>query len=91
MLLSQLLALCRREVARLPDAAPGEAEILVSAVTGVSRPHLFLAGNREVGEAWERLAPLVARRSAGEPLQYVLGAWDFFGREYRLSRETLIP
>jgi release factor glutamine methyltransferase len=91
MLLSQLLALCRREMSRVPEAAPGETEILVSAVTGVPRPLLFLSEDRETGDAAERLAPLVARRAAGEPLQYVLGAWDFFGREYRLSRDTLIP
>jgi release factor glutamine methyltransferase len=91
MLLSQLLALCRREMARVPGAAPGEPEILVSAVTGVPRKLLFLSEDRETGDAPIRLAPLVARRAAGEPLQYVLGAWDFFGREFRLSRDTLIP
>jgi release factor glutamine methyltransferase len=91
MLLSQLLSLCRREMAGVPGVAPGEPEILVSAVTGVPRPLLFLSEDRETGDALIRLAPLVARRAAGEPLQYVLGAWDFFGREYRLSRDTLIP
>jgi len=91
MLLSQLLALCRREMARVPDAAPDEPEILVSAVTGVPRSILFLSGDRDTGDAAGRLAPLVARRASGEPLQYVLGAWDFFGREYRLTRDTLIP
>jgi release factor glutamine methyltransferase len=24
-------------------------------------------------------------------VQYILGAWDFFGREFRLTRDTLIP
>ena len=91
MLLSQLLAHCRREMARVRDAAPGEPEILVSAVTGVPRPLLFHSKDRETGDAVERLAPLVARRVAGEPLQYVLGTWDFFGREFSLSRHTLIP
>jgi len=91
MLLSQLLAQCRREMARVPDAAPAEAEILVSSVTGVPRSLLFLSGDRETGDAAGRLRPLLARRATGEPLQYVLGAWDFYGREYGLSRETLIP
>ena len=91
MLLSQLLALCRRELAAVPDAASGEAEILVSAVTGIPRGRLFLSMDAEAGDALGRLLPLVARRAAGEPLQYVLGAWDFFGREFLLSPETLIP
>jgi release factor glutamine methyltransferase len=91
VLLSQLLAMCRRELAAVPGAAPGEAEILVSAVTGVPRGRLFLSMDGEAGDAPDRLLPLLARRAAGEPLQYVLGAWDFFGREFLLSRDTLIP
>jgi len=91
MRLSKLLAICRREMAGLRDAAPGEAEILVSAVTGISRGRLFLSMHADVGNAVERLSGMIARRVAGEPLQYVLGAWDFFGREFLLSPDTLIP
>src|SRR5664280_54362 len=43
MFLSELLAICRREMAGVRDAAPGEAEILVSAVTGIPRSRLFLS------------------------------------------------
>jgi len=89
--LSELLAVCRREMAGVRDAAPGEAEILVSAVTGIPRSRLFLSMGDDVGHASARLLPLIARRRAGEPLQYVLGAWDFFGREFLLSPDTLIP
>ena len=91
MHLSELLAICRREMAAVPDAAPGEAEVLVSAVVGIPRSRLFLSTDDDVGDASVRLFPLVARRVAGEPLQYILGAWDFCGREFRLSRDTLIP
>ncbi|HSE14670.1 MAG TPA: hypothetical protein VLB08_03675, partial [Candidatus Deferrimicrobium sp.] len=73
------------------DPAPGEAEILVSAVTGIPRSRLFLSMDVDVPDALGRLLPLVARRGAGEPLQYVLGAWEFFGREFLLSPDTLIP
>ena len=34
---------------------------------------------------------MVARRLAGEPLQYVLGAWDFRGIELLVDRRVLIP
>ncbi len=83
--------ICRRETARIPDAASGEAEILVSAVTGIPRSRLFLSMDVDVRDAPGRLLPLIARRGAGEPLQYVLGAWEFFGREFLLSPDTLIP
>ncbi|MBW6503723.1 peptide chain release factor N(5)-glutamine methyltransferase [bacterium] len=91
MLLSELIAICRRGMAGVRDAAPGEAEILVSAVTGIPRSRLFLSMGDDVGHASARLLPLIARRRAGEPLQYVLGAWDFFGREFLLSPDILIP
>jgi len=78
-------------MAGVRDAARGEAEILVSTVTGIPRSRLFLSMDDEVGDAKDRLSPLIARRAAGEPLQYVLGAWDFFGREFLLSPDTLIP
>jgi len=91
MRLSELLAICRRELAGAPDAAPGEAEILVSAVTGIPRGRLFLSMDDDVGDAAGRLFPMIARRGAGEPLQYVLGAWEFFGREFLLTPDTLIP
>ena len=91
MRLSELIAICRREMAGVRDAAPGEAEILVSAVTRIPRGRLFLSLDDDVGDAEGRLLPLIARRGSGEPLQYVLGAWDFFGREFLLSPDTLIP
>jgi len=91
MFLSELLALCNREMKCVRDAAPGEAEILVSAITGIPRSRLFLSMDGDVGDASARLLPLIARRGGGEPLQYVLGAWDFFGREFLLSPDTLIP
>ena len=92
MLLSELLAHCRKEAARIPDAGPLEAEILVSHVTGVPVNQLFLSGALDAQDRQALLlADLLERRLAGEPLQYVLGAWDFFGREFLLTRETLIP
>ncbi len=38
-----------------------------------------------------RLERLLRRMERGEPLPYVLGRWEFFGLEFRLTRDVLIP
>lgn len=45
------------------------------------------AGSRAVA----RLDAMVARRMAGEPIQYVLGSWSFRGLDLMVDRRVLIP
>lgn len=91
MTLSELLQRCRRELRSGGVDAPHEAEILVAAAAGIPRSRLFPEREREAGELRPLLSGWVRRRTGGEPLQYILGTWDFHGREFRLSRDTLIP
>ena len=91
MRLSELLALCRRELdARGLPSFP-EAEIFAAHLSGIPRSRLFLEAARDVGDPSSALAEMVRRRASGEPAQYILGAWEFYGREFLLSRDTLIP
>lgn len=91
MRLSELLVLCRRELdARGLRSAP-HADIIVSHLSGVPGSRLFLEAGRDVGDPSRALAEMIRRLESGEPMQYVLGSWDFYGREFRLSRDTLIP
>ena len=39
----------------------------------------------------EALEAAVMRRIAREPLQYILGEWNFWNEEYRVSEDCLIP
>lgn len=36
-------------------------------------------------------ADLITRRISGEPLQYVLGEWDYWGMTFKVDRRALIP
>ena len=40
---------------------------------------------------WDRFHEAVARRAEGEPLQYITGVQDFYGREFRVTPDVLIP
>ena len=91
MLLFELLALCRREMEGRGLRASPEAEILVSHLAEIPRSRLLLEAEREVGDLAGALRSLLRRRASGEPIQYLLGSWEFFGREFLLTRDTLIP
>ncbi len=91
MLLFELLALCRREMEELGLREPHEAEILVSHLSGIPRSRFLPEAEKEVGDLAGELRSLLKRRVSGEPVQYLLGSWEFFGREFLLTRDTLIP
>lgn len=67
-----------------------ELDRLRRAVTGRSAAGLVLEPELTDGER-ERLEALVARREAGEPLQYLEGTADFGPLTVRVDRRALIP
>ena len=74
------------------EEADFEALELVRMVCGASRQDLMLGKDVPVSaEQRERLKELVRRRMGHEPLQYLLGEWDFFGRTFAVGPGVLIP
>jgi len=68
-----------------------DAKILLAHVLGGSSP-AALEPQAAVAPADEaRFEALWRRREAGEPVQYILGEWDFYGRTFRVDPRALIP
>lgn len=74
------------------DSPRLDAELLVAEALGIDRVGLYLDLNRPLLEG-ERSAirPLLTRRRAREPVAYILGHRDFYGRRFAVSPDVLIP
>jgi release factor glutamine methyltransferase len=74
------------------DAPRLSAQLLLARVLGLDRLGLVLAMDRPLSaEELDGYRPLVARRGKGEPVAYLLGAREFFGLDFTVTPETLIP
>jgi release factor glutamine methyltransferase len=77
--------------AGVPDARR-EAGSLLSFILGKDRTYLISHAEDETDEnSFVRLRDFVERRAAGRPLQYITGVQDFYGREFRVTPDVLIP
>jgi release factor glutamine methyltransferase len=85
-----------QEVARELDGAgvPSprvDAELLVAHVLGVSRSEVYASDRALSEDELARVRALVERRSAREPLAYVLGEWGFRRLTLAVDARALVP
>jgi len=69
-----------------------EAEWLLCAVTGLDRVGLYLQYDKPLNEReLTEYRNMVTRRARREPLQHILGSQEFYGREFSVTSDVLIP
>jgi release factor glutamine methyltransferase len=78
------------------DAPKLSAELLTAEALGLPREELLkkriLAPDAELPEKERRQAEsFLLRREQGEPAAYILGRKEFYGRDFLVTRATLIP
>jgi release factor glutamine methyltransferase len=79
-----------RAAAHAPPAR--EAHLLLAHVLGWSEASLLARDDAPVDRAQERdFAQLIARRLAGEPVAYLTGSREFYGRDFAVDDRVLIP
>ena len=86
-----LLAEARKEL-QDSDSPALDAELLLCHVLGKPRSFLFTWPEQEVGELLAaQFHQLLVRRVSGEPVAHLLGRREFYGHEFLVSADTLIP
>lgn len=74
------------------DAPKLSAQLLLAHALGLDRLGLVLAMDRPLTpDELDLYRPLVARRSRGEPVAYLLGEREFYGLDFCVTPDTLIP
>lgn len=69
-----------------------DVELLLGIVLGMDRVRLIIEGERPLQkDELARYRALHTRRRAGEPVAYLVGKREFFGRTFRVDKRVLIP
>lgn len=91
--IGELLAAGRRQLLASPlSPNPREAALLLGHLLGRSEAQLLAHDEDRVAE--DQVAAfheLLARRAGGEPVAYLVGEREFYGRPFRVDRRVLIP
>jgi release factor glutamine methyltransferase len=69
-----------------------DAQVLLANI--LNKPRTWLLAHPEVRlteEQQQVYSQGLARLAAGEPLPYLIGHWEFFGLDFRISPQVLIP
>lgn len=91
--IAQLLAEARPRLAATSfGAPPREAALLLGRLLDLSEAQILAHGEREVPEETaERFRSLLERRLTGEPVAYLLGEREHYGRPFSVDSRVLIP
>jgi release factor glutamine methyltransferase len=94
--MSTIAAILKQASEALRDAiVPNDlldAQTLLAHALGCDRTYLIVNYNQEISEEqFENYQRLIARRAAGEPLQYITGQQEFFGLPFEVTPAVLIP
>lgn len=74
------------------DVAGLEAQVLLA--HALNQPRVYLLSHSEAiisGPAQAQFESLLARREYGEPIAYLLGQREFYGLDFRVTPDVLIP
>jgi len=94
--MSKTVAVCIAEgsalLASISDSPRLDTELILMQVTGLHRVELITKSARELTpDEQKRFADLLARRSKHEPVAYLTGKREFWGLDFIVTPDVLIP
>ena len=89
--LGELLVSAERTLNAVSSEARAEAEIILARASGIERPELLARLHEAVDGARAEFERMLARRLAGEPVQYVTGEVGFRRLILRTDPRAMIP
>lgn len=89
--IQQALRTATERLSAITETARMDAELLMARAMNLARSEMLMLAVRENGPAPEAFDGLIQRRMAREPIAYILGHQEFFGRGFRVTPDVLIP
>jgi release factor glutamine methyltransferase len=68
------------------------AEVILAHCLGVDKTYLYTHDERELlDEEYQKIEDLLYERISGVPVQYIVGRQEFYGRNFTVNPDVLIP
>lgn len=92
-IISDLLAVARQRLVAAPfSPSPREANLLLAYTLGWTEAQLLARREQQLSEPEQKsFETLLSRRLSGEPIAYIVGEREFFGRSFLVDDRVLIP
>lgn len=92
MFVRNLLQELPRRVSWKSDTSELDIQVLLAHIMGKTRTWILSHPDaRLTKEQGENLQAAIKRLELGEPLPYVLGRWEFYGLDFTITSDVLIP
>lgn len=93
MNIGEALSIGKKQLAEADTPSPSlNAEVLMQRLLGVEKVYLFSHSERTLtAEEARTYFSWTARRSGGEPAQYITGHQEFWGLDFEVTPDVLIP
>lgn len=74
------------------EASAFETDVIIETALNLDKTQLIMMLETELSiEETEKISTIASKRVEGYPLQYIVGSWEFYGREFFVGEGVLIP